>query len=77
MNIKPLFCINLLKLLSSLLLCLFSLQLHAQWQTEDAAIMGTTIRVEVWHEDAAIRQKGIDNVLEEMERVNRLMSPYI
>jgi thiamine biosynthesis lipoprotein len=54
-----------------------SLQLNAAWQTEDAAIMGTTIRVEVWHEDASVRQEGIDQVLEEMDRVNRLMSPYI
>lgn len=50
---------------------------HAEWQTEDAAIMGTTIHVEVWHMDADIRQQGIDAVLQEMERVNRLMSPYI
>lgn len=59
------------------LLLAFSLQLNAEWQTEDAAIMGTTIRVEIWHENADVRQQGIDNVLEEMERVNRLMSPYI
>jgi len=61
-----------------LFLSLFlSLQVQAQWQTEDAAIMGTTIRVEVWHANETIRQQGIDTVLEEMERVNRLMSPYI
>jgi len=60
-------------------LFLFTLSSHtyAQWQTEDAAIMGTTIRVEVWHEDETIRQQGIDKVLNEMDRVNRLMSPYI
>ncbi len=54
-----------------------SLPVYAEWQTEDAAIMGTTIRVEVWHEDASVRQQGIDQVLDEMDRVNRLMSPYI
>ncbi|MEJ2115894.1 MAG: FAD:protein FMN transferase [Gammaproteobacteria bacterium] len=63
--------------LSGFLLLVLSSQLSAQWQTEDAAIMGTTIRIEVWHEDAAVRQMGIDKVLEEMNRVNRLMSPYI
>ena len=50
-----------------LILLLTPLSLFAEWQTEDAAIMGTTIRVEVWHEDQAIRQQGIDKVLEEME----------
>ncbi len=60
-----------------LILSLFSLPLAAEWQTEDAAIMGTTIRVEVWHADADKREQGINSVLNEMERVNRLMSPYI
>lgn len=50
---------------------------YSEWQTEDAAIMGTTIHVEVWHTDTAIGKQGIDEVLQEMERVNRLMSPYI
>ena len=56
---------------------LISVSLNAEWQTEDAAIMGTTIRVEVWHEDQVLRQQAIDKVLDEMERVNQLMSPYI
>jgi thiamine biosynthesis lipoprotein len=60
-----------------LLLFIFSTYVNAEWQTEDAAIMGTTIRVEVWHEDESVRQQGVDKVLAEMERVNRLMSPYI
>ncbi|MGH1538286.1 MAG: FAD:protein FMN transferase [Gammaproteobacteria bacterium] len=63
--------------LGYLFLLLMVTPLCAEWQTEDAAIMGTTIRVEVWHEDSTVRQQGIDKVLEEMERVNRLMSPYI
>ena len=66
-----------LQLLISLLISFVSIQSHAAWQSEDAAIMGTVIRVEVWHERADVRQQGIDSVLEEMERVNRLMSPYI
>ena len=60
-----------------LLLLAISVSVNAEWQTEDAAIMGTTIRVEVWHTDASVRQQGIDKVIEEMERINRLMSPYI
>ncbi len=70
-------CISRCQIIFCLLLLTLSLQLSAEWQTEDAAIMGTTIRVEVWHEDANVRQQGIDKVLEEMDRVNRLMSPYI
>ena len=60
------------------MICLsISTSVCAEWQTEDAAIMGTSIRVEVWHEDENVRQQAIDKVLAEMERVNRLMSPYI
>ena len=50
---------------------------NAEWQSENAAIMGTTIRVELWHPDSEVRKEGIAMVLNEMERVNRLMSPYI
>ncbi|MEM7401240.1 MAG: FAD:protein FMN transferase [Pseudomonadota bacterium] len=77
MNIKFSHRVSQFRMLFSLLVCLYSLQLQAEWQTEDAAIMGTTIRIEVWHEEPNLRQQGIDSVLEEMDRVNRLMSPYI
>ncbi len=49
----------------------------AEWQSEDAAIMGTTIRVELWHPDSEKRRDGIARVMKEMDHVNRLMSPYI
>lgn len=65
------------KIFGYLFLLAISLSVNAEWQTEDAAIMGTTIRIEVWHADVNVRQQGIDKVLEEMERINRLMSPYI
>lgn len=48
-----------------------------EWEAEEMAIMGTTVRVEVWHPDAQIRRQGINQALQTMERVNRLMSPYI
>ncbi len=69
--------LNSHRIFSCFLFLVVSSQLSAEWQTEDAAIMGTTIRVEIWHEDEHVRQKGIDKVLAEMDRVNRLMSPYI
>lgn len=48
-----------------------------EWQSEDKAIMGTTIRVELWHSNSEIRKNSIKQVFEEMERINKLMSPYI
>ncbi len=69
--------LNSFRILACFIFFAFSSQSSAEWQTEDAAIMGTTIRVEIWHADADVRQKGIDKVLAEMDRVNRLMSPYI
>ena len=70
-------CVNYLKSLVIVFFVAITSQTSAEWQTENAAIMGTTIRMEVWHPDQEIRQKGIAQVLEEMEHVNRLMSPYI
>ena len=70
-------CVNYLKSLVIVFFVAITSQTSAEWQTENAAIMGTTIRIEVWHPDQEIRQKGIAQVLEEMEHVNRLMSPYI
>ena len=57
-------------------LCLAELAWSA-WQTENAILMGTSIRIEVWHHDAGIRQQGIVKALETMEKVNHQMSPYI
>jgi len=68
---------SVLQTLRMVLLILITGNCYAEWQSEDAAIMGTTIRVEVWHPDAKVREQGIAQALEEMERVNRLMSPYI
>ncbi len=56
------------------LLC--SAQVQADWARAEAAIMGTEIRAEVWHEDAALAQKGVVAVMDEMRRIDRLMSPY-
>lgn len=48
-----------------------------EWEVEETTTMGTTVRVEVWHPEARIRRQGIDQAMQTMERVNRLMSPYI
>lgn len=48
----------------------------AEWYTRDAKAMGTTVRVEVWHEDATEAEAGVDEVLDELDRIERLMSTY-
>ncbi len=63
------------------LLCLVMLSYgalaSAEWFSRDADIMGTRISVELWHEDAEQAGKAMQSVLDEMRRVDRLMSPYI
>lgn len=38
--------------------------------------MGTAIRVELWHDDPAAGRAAIAAVMNEMRRIDRLMSPY-
>lgn len=49
---------------------------HADWYHREAAIMGTRIAVELWHEDASEAERAIEAVLGEMHRVDALMSHY-
>jgi thiamine biosynthesis lipoprotein len=49
---------------------------RADWHTREAAIMGTRIAVEVWHEDAVAAASAIDSVIAEMHRVDELMSTF-
>lgn len=49
---------------------------HAEWFKASHAVMGTAINVELWHEDAIAAQKNIERVINEMHRIDRLMSPY-
>lgn len=48
----------------------------AEWHQANAAIMGTQVHVEVWHLDAATAERGIARVLDDLRRIDRLMSPY-
>jgi thiamine biosynthesis lipoprotein len=48
----------------------------AEWYSRDEAIMGTAIKVELWHEDKAAAEAAIEAVMEEMRRIDRTMSPY-
>lgn len=49
---------------------------QAEWHREEVAMMGTRIRVELWHADPAVARQGIAAVLEEMRRIDASMSPY-
>lgn len=61
-----------------LLLCLLlpAFPLQADWFQRTEAIMGTRIYVELWHEDAATARQLMQQVIDEMHRVDQLMSPY-
>ncbi len=46
------------------------------WYSRDEGIMGTAIRVELWHEQAAPAEAAIDAVMAQMHHVDRTMSPH-
>lgn len=48
----------------------------ADWLREEAAIMGTAITVELWHEDTVKGRALIEAVFDEMHRIDALMSSY-
>lgn len=47
------------------------------WWEGQAPVMGTEIRVEVWHSDKSVACASIAGVFAEMRRIDALMSPYI
>ena len=49
---------------------------RAAWLDGHEAIMGTNIDVEIWHDDAVKGQAAIDAVMDEMRRIDTLMSHY-
>ncbi|UCC57492.1 MAG: FAD:protein FMN transferase [Gammaproteobacteria bacterium] len=53
-----------------------SFSVAADWYREEAPVMGTLITVELWHEDAERGKALAAAVLDEMHRIDRLMSTY-
>src|SRR5919198_1066085 len=49
---------------------------HAVWLDRHEAIMGTNIDVEIWHDEAKAGNAAIDAVMDEMRRIDNLMSHY-
>lgn len=58
------------------LLLMLPVTAGAEWHAREAAIMGTRIAVELWHEDPAAAAAAIDAVIAEMHRIDALMSHY-
>jgi len=48
----------------------------ADWHHQEAAIMGTAINVELWHEDTTQGRALTQQVMDEMQRIDDLMSSY-
>ncbi len=66
-----------LVVLTALVPVLFPLHAYALWLHDEQAIMGTSVRVELWHEDDVAGKAAIAAVMEEMHRIDRSMSPFI
>ncbi len=77
MPIKHPFPAALFTRLLSIALVLWCWPAQAQWLGDEQAIMGTSIRVELWQEDRAAGEAAIAAVMAEMRRIDRSMSPYI
>jgi thiamine biosynthesis lipoprotein len=48
----------------------------AEWIRLDDAIMGTQVRVELWHGDPGEGRAAAEAVLDELRRIDRAMSPF-
>lgn len=59
-----------------LFLLLLATTASATWYKKEQGIMGTVIRVELWHDNQDTANKAIASVMDEMHRIDRLMSPY-
>lgn len=64
---------NVITFLMGLLL---TFPVYADWYREEAAIMGTAISVELWSEKPAEGRALTQSVLDEMRRIDRLMSTW-
>jgi FAD:protein FMN transferase len=62
--------------LLALVLSLGARPASAVWLDRHEAIMGTNIDVELWHEDPVKGNAAIDAVMDEMRRIDTLMSHY-
>lgn len=59
-----------------LLLFLSAADARSEWVSDDRAIMGTSVRVELWHADPRQGAEVLEEVMSEMQRIDALMSTY-
>lgn len=50
--------------------------LYGEWFSDSQPIMGTNIHVEFWHEDPVAARDALAAVIDEMHRIDELMSPF-
>ncbi|KPV94259.1 Thiamine biosynthesis lipoprotein ApbE precursor [Pseudoalteromonas sp. P1-9] len=60
-----------------LILLIFPIFCYGEWLSDEKAIMGTSVKITLWHHDKSHGEAAIKAVFDEMERINQLMSPYI
>jgi thiamine biosynthesis lipoprotein len=58
------------------LLACAALPAPAEWYSREEAIMGTAVRVELWHDKATAARAAMSAVMDEMHRIDASMSPY-
>ncbi len=58
------------------MLALPAVQVRANWFSEDAQLMGTSVSVELWGEDEARSRQLIAAVLAEFQRLDLMMNPW-
>lgn len=64
------------RLLFAFVLLVMAVPVRAEWFHRTESIMGTRIYVELWHEDASAATQLMQAVMDEMHRIDQLMSPY-
>ena len=52
-------------------------QVNAEWMHTSEDIMGTNIVVDIWHIDKTVSQNCTQQVFQDMNRIEQLLSPYI
>ena len=54
-----------------------SIPVHAEWFGDARPMMGTEISVLLWHDDTEVGEQLVEQVFDEAERIDKLMSTYI
>ena len=62
--------------LAMLLLIVLAPAALADWISDDRAMMGTAVSVHLWSDDAEAGRLALEEVFQEAERIDRLMSTY-